>query len=119
MVAACIVREGRLLATRRGHGAHVGRWEFPGGKVEPGEDPSAALAREIREELDADIAVGPLLGVVTYDYGDFQIELRAYRCELASSFVLLEHAEARWLTEEEWDSVDWLEPDRALLESLR
>lgn len=73
VVAAIIRREGLYLATQRGYGAFEGMWEFPGGKIEPGENPQEALVREIREELDMDIRVGELFCVREFDYPDFPI----------------------------------------------
>jgi 8-oxo-dGTP diphosphatase len=118
VVAACVVRDGLVLATQRGYGAFAGRWEFPGGKVEAGELPADALRREIAEELAADVVVGPHLGTVGHDYPDFHIELAAYLCTLAGGFDLREHQAARWLSPAEFDTVDWLPPDLALLPHL-
>ena len=61
VTAAIIIRDGQVFATQRGYGEWKGWWEFPGGKMEPGESPQEALRREIREELDAEITIGPLL----------------------------------------------------------
>ena len=119
-VAAIIVKDGRVLATQRGCGDLAGGWEFPGGKVEPGEAPEAALAREIREELDADIRVGAHLVTAEHDYEKFHLSMRCYLCELGSDHVTLtEHEAARWLGASELDSVAWLPADVQVVEAIR
>ena len=120
-VVAAIIRKGnRYFATRRGHGDFAGGWEFPGGKIEPGESPGQALIREIKEELDADITVGKLLGTVEYDYPEFHLTMHCFLCELVSDhLVLLEHEAARWLSREDLDSVDWLPADLEVVEKLK
>ena len=92
VVAAVIRREDRIFATERGYGEWKDWWEFPGGKMEPGETPEAALRREIREELDADIRIGRLLRTVEWDYPAFHLVLHCFLCTLAGdSLVLKEH----------------------------
>ena len=119
VVAAIIEANGKYFATQRGYGPQKDGWEFPGGKIEPGETPEAALKREIREELDADIAVGEKLIQVEYDYPDFHLSMGCYRCALASGHLTLkEHEAARWLAPEELRSVDWLPADVAAVEAL-
>ena len=76
VVAAIIRDRNRILATQRGYGEFKDGWEFPGGKVEPGESPQQALAREIREELGMDIAVGDYLMTVEYDYPNFHLSMQ-------------------------------------------
>ena len=75
VVAAIIIRGGSVFATQRGYGDWKGWWEFPGGKIEPGESPQEALVREIREELDAEISVGELLETVEWDYPNFHLTM--------------------------------------------
>lgn len=109
----------RILATARGYGEFKGQWEFPGGKVEPGETPSCALAREIREELAAEIRIGDRIAVVEYDYPAFHLSMDCFWCELIGGEVkLLEAEAAKWLTRDTLYSVPWLPADRLLLESI-
>ncbi len=119
VVAAIIVHDGKILATQRGYGNYAGSWEFPGGKIEPGEAPEAALVREIREELDASIEVGPLLITVDHDYPEFAMTMHCYVCELESGMKLLEHSDARWLGADELDDVDWLPSDIEVVAAIR
>lgn len=120
VVAAIIVRDGKVFATKRGYGKWQGWWEFPGGKIEAGESPEDALVREIREELDAEIAVGDLVETVEWDYPDFHLTMHCFLCSLLSESVHLnEHEAAAWLTSETLDSVRWLPADEGLVEKLR
>ena len=121
VVGAAIVRRGTLLAARRTAPAEAaGRWELPGGKVEPGEDPAAALVREIREELGCDVTVESWLeGAVPI--GERHL-LRVALCALGDvdgEMRPTEHDLLRWLAPEELGDVDWLEPDRPFLDELR
>ena len=75
VTAAIIIRDGQVFATQRGYGEWKGWWEFPGGKMEPGESPQEALRREIREELDAEITIGPLLETIEWDYPKFHLTM--------------------------------------------
>lgn len=119
VAAAIIVKDGKVFATRRGYGEWRGWWEFPGGKIEAGECPDAALVREIREELDAEIAVGQLLDTVEWDYPDFHLTMHCFICRLLSdSLHLNEHEAAAWLSPEELDSVKWLPADEILLDKI-
>ena len=99
VVAAVIFDEqGRIFATQRGYGEWKDWWEFPGGKMETGETPQQALRREIHEELDAEIEIGPLLRTIDYDYPDFHLTMHCFRCTLATArLTLLEHEAAKWL----------------------
>ena len=119
VVAALIFHGGKLFATQRGYGPWRDWWEFPGGKVEEGETPEQALAREIREELDVGIEVCSYTCAVEYDYPEFHLSMRCYRCALASGEPkLLEHEAARWLNREELRSVGWLPADLTLLSDI-
>ena len=120
VVAAIIVRDGEVLATQRGYGDWEGWWEFPGGKVEAEEAPEQALAREIREELNAVIDVGDYLCTAEYDYPTFHLSMRCYICSLADeSFELLEHHAARWLDVAHLQDVRWLPADVQVVEAIR
>lgn len=120
VVAAVIVRDGEVLATRRGYGEWQGWWEFPGGKMEAGESPQDALRREIREELDAEIEVGRLLETVEWDYPAFHLTMHCFICSLVSgSMNLNEHEAAAWLTKENIGSVKWLPADEGLIGRIR
>lgn len=110
----------KIFATQRGYGDYKDGWEFPGGKVEPGETPEAAIVREIKEELDTDIVVDEYIGTVEYDYPKFYLSMRCYKCSIKSgSLVLKEHEAAKWLSINEIDSVDWLPADIEVVDILR
>ena len=119
VVGAALVRDGRVLASRRTEPPRLaGMWEFPGGKVEDGESDEQALLRELREELEVEASVGVRLG------GDLLIGdtavLRVYLCRLVSGEpALVDHDEHRWLAHHELDDVAWLPVDLPLLDELR
>ena len=121
VVAAVIRRGNKIFATQRGYGEYKDGWEFPGGKVEPGESPRDALVREIREELDADITVGEKIVTVNLDYTDFYLSMDCFWASLneGEQLKLLEHEAARWLTCDELDSVEWLPADVKVVEAIR
>lgn len=109
----------KIFATQRGYGAMKGGWEFPGGKVEPGETPEQALVREIEEELDTEIEIGDLVDAVDYDYPDFHLSMVCFWCTVKSgNLVLREHQAARWLTRDTIHSVGWLPADTGLVEKI-
>ena len=111
--------ENRIFATQRGYGDYKDQWEFPGGKVEPGETPEEALVREIREELDVEIRVGDLIDTIEYDYPMFHLSMDCFWAEIISGTLeLREHEAARWLSEDELYSVDWLPADVTLIEKV-
>ncbi len=119
VMGAAIIDRGRVLAARRTTPEHArGSWEFPGGKVEPGEDPDVAIVREIREELGCDVVVvGHLDGVQPIKDG---YTLRVAVADLVSGEpVPHEHDAIRWLRADELDRVTWLEPDVPFLDELR
>ena len=116
-VAAAVIRVGdRIFATQRGYGEWKDWWEFPGGKIEPGETPQQALVREIWEELDAEIWIDKYLYTVEWDYPKFHLRMHCYMASLLSDSVQLnEHEAARWLSKDEIYSVNWLPADFILL----
>ena len=119
VVAAIICQDDQIFATQRGYGDFKDGWEFPGGKVEPGETPEAALVREIREELSVEISVGELLTTVEYDYPNFHLTMHCYLCQLIGGELrLLEHEAARWLGKGELHSVEWLPADVGVIPLL-
>lgn len=120
VVAAVICKEDKILATQRGYGEHKDRWEFPGGKIEPGETAQEALSREIREELEMEIVAGDRITTVETDYPSFHLSMQCFWCTIAEGTpVLLEHEAARWLFYNELDSVDWLPADRIVVEKIK
>lgn len=116
VVAAVIKHGDKIFATQRGYGEFKGGWEFPGGKVELGEEPEAALIREIREELNTEIEVHDMIGTIEYDYPTFQLRMSCYWCSIVrGQLELLEHEAARWLGLDELYSVSWLPADWQVL----
>lgn len=119
VVAAIIRRGNEIFATQRGYGEFKDWWEFPGGKIEPGESPRQALVREIREELDATIEVGELLQTVEWDYPTFHLTMHCFWCELTCEALHLnEHEAASWLDREHLRSVKWLPADYGILDEI-
>lgn len=119
VVAAIIKEKEKIFATQRGYGDFKGGWEFPGGKIEEGENPQQALVREIQEELDTTVKVGELLETVEYDYPNFHLTMYCFWCEIVEgNLILREHEAAKWLSKGELYSVDWLPADRGLIEKI-
>ncbi len=119
VVAAVIRNNDQIFATQRGYGAFAGGWEFPGGKIEEGEAPEAALKREILEELDTEVSVGELIDTIEYNYPDFHLSMDCFWCEVVKGdLVLKEHRAARWLSRESLYSVEWLPADISLIEKI-
>lgn len=124
-VAAAIIcddmkEKNKIFATARGYGDLKGGWEFPGGKVEPGETSQQALIREIIEELDTEIKVGELIDTVKYDYPTFHLSMDCFWAEVKAGHLELKEAEAaKWLTKDQLDSIDWLPADILLIDQIR
>ena len=109
----------KIFATAKGYGEFKGKWEFPGGKVEPGETPQQALVREIQEELATKICVGDLITTIEYDYPAFHLSMDCFWCEVAEGKLkLLEAEDARWLTKDQLYSVTWLPADMTLIAEI-
>lgn len=119
VVAAIIKKENKILATKRGYGEFINMWEFPGGKIEFGETKEAALIREIKEELDADIKIDEFALTVEYTYPTFHLTMHCYICSLKDSITLLEHNDAKWLEENEFNTVNWLPADIEVIDFLK
>ena len=119
-VVAAVIRDGdRIFATARGYGEYKGWWEFPGGKIEAGETPEEALVREIHEELDTEIRVGELIATIEYDYPTFHLSMDCFWAEVVTGrLVLKEAADARWLTRETLESVQWLPADQTIFDAI-
>ena len=113
-VACAIIRQnGLILATQRSARMSLPlKWEFPGGKLEPGESPSACLVRELHEELAIRVRVGQGLEPVTHSYPSFKVTLHPFLCDqLQGHMILHEHSDACWLAPHELTSLDWAEAD--------
>ena len=120
VVAAIIKKDGAVLATQRGYGDFAGGWEFPGGKVEPGETPEQAIVREIEEELGAAIAVDRFVVTVEHDYETFHLTMHCFLAHVAKGRLeLLEHSAARWLSLDHIDEVNWLPADVEVVEAIK
>ena len=120
VVAAILQRDGACFATQRGYGEFEGMWEFPGGKIEPGESREVALKREIQEELGVDITIDEFLCTTNYDYPSFHLTMHCYICSIETGeIVLREHKSAQWLTTETLDSVEWLPADKEVIDKLK
>lgn len=119
VICDSLERPTKIFATARGYGDFKGQWEFPGGKIEAGESSQTALIREIKEELAADIAVGPLIDTIEYDYPTFHLSMDCFWCVVTSGTIkLLEAQDARWLNKNELASVQWLPADVSLIEKV-
>lgn len=120
VVAALIINQDKVFATQRGYGEFKDGWEFPGGKIEPGETPEEALKREIQEELATEIRVEQPRTTVEYDYPTFHLSMQCFLCKVErGNLTLLEHEAAKWLSYDELDSVDWLPADRIVVTAFR
>ncbi len=120
-VVAAILKHGdRIFATQRNYGEFKDGWEFPGGKVEPGETKEQALVREIREEFSTLIEVGSEILCVEYDYPAFHLSMDCFWADVVSGdLVMTVHEAVRWLTKDQLDSVDWLPADQLVVDRIR
>ena len=115
-----IKEKNKIFATARGYGELKGGWEFPGGKVEPGETSQQALVREIMEELDTEIKVGELIDTIEFDYPTFHLSMDCFWAAVTKGHLELKEAEAaKWLTRDQLDSVAWLPADVTLIDKIR
>lgn len=115
-----IKEKNKIFATARGYGELKGGWEFPGGKVEPGETPQQALVREIMEELNTEIKVGEWIDTIEFDYPTFHLSMDCFWAEVIKGHLELKEAEAaKWLTKDQLDSVAWLPADITLIDKIQ
>lgn len=119
VAAAIIIENGFVFTTQRGYGPFKGQWEFPGGKIEPGETPQQALLREIQEELSITVEIQEHIQTVEWDYPDFHLKMHCYCCSILSGEIRLsEHLAAQWIDRDQLETLDWLPADRQLLERV-
>ena len=119
VVAAVIENEGRYLVTqRRATAVLPNLWEFPGGKVEPGESDEIALRREIRERLDAEVKVGQLISFVRHPYERYTVDLHLYQCELQSGVRICRVQDYRWIRSDQFDDYEFTPADEASMSKL-
>ena len=112
VVAAIIKNEDKILATKRGYGEFINMWEFPGGKIEPGETKKQALVREIKEELNIEISVDNFALDIEYQYPNFYLFMSCFMCSIKEgSIELLEHNDGKWITKEELNTLNWIPAD--------
>ena len=120
VICDSIETKSKIFATARGYGELKGGWEFPGGKVEPGETSQQALKREIMEELNTEIEVGELIDTIEYDYPNFHLSMDCFWAKVSVGELELKEAEAaKWLTKDELDSVAWLPADITLIGKIK
>lgn len=121
VTAAIIIKNDFVLIAQRGKGENLeGKWEFPGGKIEPGETPEECLKREIKEELNVEIKVGDFLGESIYTYPNGQIKLMAYFATIVKGdFKLSVHDEVKWVDSHEIDNFDFAPADIPLVEKVK
>ncbi|MCI6115499.1 MAG: (deoxy)nucleoside triphosphate pyrophosphohydrolase [Spirochaetales bacterium] len=118
--AAVIHRDGKIFATKRGYGEYKGKWEFPGGKREEGESGEEALYREIKEELDSKVKIEKLICTTDYDYPTFHLTMDVYLSTLIEGkLTLLEHEDAKWVSLDSIDNLDWLPADWSVIDEIK
>jgi len=116
VTAALIEKQGKILLARRKAGKHMGeKWEFPGGKIDPGESPQEALRRELAEEFSIEARIGEYLGSTEFRQGEIELEIQLYRAlHLGGTFILHDHEEIRWVAPQEVESYELVDSDRKL-----
>jgi len=120
VICDSIKEKKKIFSTARGYGELKGGWEFPGGKIEENETAKEAVIREIHEELGATVRVGDMIDTIEYDYPTFHLSMDCFWCEVISGEIkLLEAEDAKWLSKNELDSVDWLPADITLIDKIR
>lgn len=120
VVAAIILKGGKILVVQRSKGQFKGGWEFPGGKIEDGEGMEGALRREIMEELVIQVKIEKHFDHVEYDYDNFHLSMDCFICTIVGgSLTLTEHKTARWLGHDELDGIDWLPADLGIVAKLK
>ena len=118
--AAVIHRDGKIFATQRGYGEYKGKWEFPGGKREEGESGEEALYREIREELDSKVKIEKLICTTDFEYPTFHLTMDVYLASLVEGkLTLLEHEDAKWVSLDSIDNLDWLPADWSVIDEIK
>ena len=122
VAAGLVFEKGRIFATKRGESPYsylAHKYEFPGGKLEPGESGPDTVKRELKEELSLDVKVGGLFAATTFEYPDFIVTLSVYECEMLSEFVLKEHESFAWLSPKDLCAEEWAPADADMIETLK
>lgn len=120
VVAAVIKKDDKIFITRRGYGEFINMWEFPGGKVESGEEREEALHREIKEELELEIDNLIYLTTVEYDYPTFHVTMHCYTCEISGGTMKMNvHNDVKWVTLDEIENEKWIPADVAVIKHIK
>jgi len=124
VVAAILIHDGRILCMQRGEGKYAyvsNKYEFPGGKIEPGETKHAALERELREEMAINITIkeSDIYMTLHHEYPDFTLTMHTFKCNMDDPhFVMKEHKDAKWLLPSELKQLDWAPADKPIVQNL-